>query len=48
MPYQKIPKAIKVSAMRLYEDGILPKAVILAYLGLSSRTFDRVLALLYI
>jgi transposase len=31
--------------MRLYEDNILPKPVILEYLGLSSRTFDRVLAL---
>jgi hypothetical protein len=31
--------------MRLYEDNILPKLVILEYLGLSSWTFDRVLAL---
>ena len=45
MPYRKTPKAIKVSAMRLYEDNILPKPTILAYLGLSSRTFDRVLAI---
>lgn len=45
MPYRNIPRAIKISAIRLYEDEILPKPLILEYLGLSSRTFDRVLAL---
>lgn len=45
MPYRKIPRAIKISAIRLYEDDVLPKPMILEYLSLSSRTFDRVLAL---
>ena len=45
MPFRKISKDIKIAAMRLYEDDILSKPVILDYLSISSRTFDRVLAL---
>src|SRR5258707_12336436 len=45
MPYRKISKDVKIAALRLYEDGILPKAAILDYLHISSRTFDRVLSL---
>ena len=45
MPYRKISKDIKIAAMRLYEDDILSKPAILDYLRISSRTFDRVLAL---
>ena len=47
MPFRKISRDIKIAAMRLYDDNILPKASILDYLGISSRTFDRVHALLY-
>jgi hypothetical protein len=36
MPYQKISKDIKIAAMCLYEDGILPKAAIFDYLCISS------------
>ena len=45
MPYRKISKDIKIAAMRLYEDDILSKLAILDYLSISSRTFDRILAL---
>jgi len=45
MPYRKISKDIKIAAMRLYEDDILSKPAILDYLSISSRTFDRILAL---
>ena len=45
MPFRKISRDIKIAAMRLYDDNILPKASILDYLGISSRTFDRVHAL---
>ena len=45
MPYRKISKDIKIAAMRLYEDDVLSKPAILDYLRISSRTFDRVLAL---
>ncbi|KAF8814511.1 hypothetical protein BYT27DRAFT_7082046 [Phlegmacium glaucopus] len=45
MPYRKISNDIKIAAMHLYEDDIISKAAILDYLRISSRTFDRVLAL---
>ncbi|PPQ82244.1 hypothetical protein CVT24_012928 [Panaeolus cyanescens] len=45
MPFRKISKDIKLAAIRLYENNILSKAVILDYLNLSSRTFDRIYAL---
>ncbi|PPR03276.1 hypothetical protein CVT24_012814 [Panaeolus cyanescens] len=45
MPYRKISRDIKIAAMRLYNDNIIPKHDILNYLSLSSRTFDRVHAL---
>ena len=45
MPFRKISRDVKIAAMRLYDDNVLPKVAILDYLGLSSRTFDRVHAL---
>ncbi|PPQ78673.1 hypothetical protein CVT24_002262 [Panaeolus cyanescens] len=45
MPFKKISRDIKLAAMRLYDDNILPKDVILHYLNFSSRTFDRIHAL---
>jgi len=45
MPFRKISCDVKVAALRLYHDQILPRAAILDYLGLSSRTFDRVHAI---
>ena len=45
MPYRKISKDIKIAAMRLYQDDILSKPALLDYLRISSRTFDRILAL---
>ncbi|EDR06639.1 uncharacterized protein LACBIDRAFT_328498 [Laccaria bicolor S238N-H82] len=45
MPYRKISKDIKIAAMHLYEDDVLSKPAILDYLTISSRTFDRILAL---
>jgi transposase len=45
MPFRKISRDIKIAAMHLYNDNVLPKAAILDYLGLSSRTFDHVHAL---
>jgi transposase len=45
MPYRKISKDIKIAAMRLYEDNVLSKLAICDYLRISSRTFDRVLAI---
>jgi len=45
MPYHKISKDIKIAAMCLYDDDVLSKPAILNYLGISSRTFDHVLAL---
>lgn len=45
MPFRKIPREIKISAIRLFEDNILPLPAILDYLSLSKRTFYRILDL---
>ena len=45
MPFRKLSRDVKIAAMRLYDDNVLPKAAILDYLGFSSWTFDRVHAL---
>ena len=45
MPFRKISQDIKIAAMRLYDDNILPKGTILDYLCFSSWTFDHVHAL---
>ena len=45
MPYWKISKDIKIAAISLYEDDVLPKPAILDYLRISSQTFDRILTL---
>ena len=45
MPFRKISRDIKIAAMGLYDDNILPKGTILDYLCFSSWTFDCVHAL---
>ncbi len=39
MPFRKISRDIKIAAIRLYEDGILPLPAILDYLSMSRSTF---------
>ncbi|KAF8813465.1 hypothetical protein BYT27DRAFT_7084722 [Phlegmacium glaucopus] len=45
MPFRKIPSEIKIAAICLFEDNILPLPAILDYLNFSRRTFYCVLDL---
>jgi len=45
MPYRKISRDLKLAAVRLYEQGLLPLSDILDCLQISRRTFYRVLEL---
>ena len=45
MPYHKISRDIKLAAIRLYEQELLPLNDILDCLGFHERTFYRILAL---
>jgi len=45
MPFRKISRDLKLAAIRLYEQGLLPLADIIDCLQISRRTFYRVLEL---
>jgi len=45
MPFRKISRDLKLAAVRLYEQDLIPLADILACLKMSESTFYRVLAL---
>lgn len=45
MPYRKISRDVKLAAIRLHEQALLPLSDILDCLGMSRRTFYRILQL---